>query len=119
MYEIKIKTDFSAAHNLRDYHGKCEHLHGHNWIVEARFVFRSLCDDGMAMDFKEAKSLVNAAVEKFDHAYLNEIEALKRINPTSENIARLIYDCVKAKNSNIKSISVWENEDSCATYSED
>lgn len=118
MYKIKIKTDFSAAHNLKDYHGKCEHLHGHNWIVEARFVYDSLGKDGMAIDFKEAKSLVNDAIEKLDHAYLNELEALKDINPTSENIAKLIYDSVKKKNGNLKSISVWENADSCATYSE-
>lgn len=118
MYKIKIKTDFSAAHNLKDYYGKCEHLHGHNWIVEARFVFDVLGKDGMAMDFKEAKKLVNNAIEKLDHAYLNEIAELKDINPTSENVAKFIYDSVKKNSKNIKSISVWENADSCATYSE-
>ena len=118
MYKIKIKTDFSAAHNLKNYHGKCEHLHGHNWAVEACFVFEALDKDGMAMDFKEAKRLVNAAIEKLDHAYLNDIAELKDINPTSENVAKFIYDSVKKNNKNLKSISVWENADSCATYSE-
>lgn len=118
MYKIKIKTDFSAAHNLKDYHGKCERLHGHNWIVEARFIFEKLGSDGMAMDFKEAKRIVNDAIEKLDHVYLNEVEALKGINPTSENIAKFIYDIAKKKSGNLKSISVWENADSCATYSE-
>lgn len=118
MFKIKIKTDFSAAHNLIDYHGKCEHLHGHNWIVEARFMFETLGKDGMAIDFKEAKSLVNDAIEKLDHAYLNDIAELKGINPTSENLAKFIYDIVKKNNKNLKSISVWENADSCATYSE-
>ena len=73
----------------------------------------------MAIDFKEAKRMVSEAIEKLDHAYLNEVDALKSINPTSENIARFIYDSVKKKSGNIKSISVWENADSCATYSED
>ena len=118
MYKIKVKTDFSAAHNLKDYHGKCERLHGHNWIVEALFVYQTLGNDGMAIDFKEAKKLLNDAIEKLDHAYLNEIAALKGINPTSENIAKFIYDNVKRNNKNLKSISVWENADSCATYSE-
>jgi len=118
MYKIKIKTDFSAAHNLKNYHGKCERLHGHNWAVEARFVFETLDKDGMAMDFKEAKRLVNAAIEKLDHAYLNDIAELKDINPTSENVAKFIYDSVKKNNKSLKSISVWENADSCATYSE-
>ena len=118
MYNIKVKAGFSAAHNLKNYHGKCEHLHGHNWAVEARFVFETLDKDGMAMDFKIAKKLVNDAIEKLDHAYLNEIIELKGINPTSENIAKFIYDAVKKNNKNVKSISVWENADSCATYSE-
>lgn len=118
MYEIKIKTDFSAAHNLKDYHGKCEHLHGHNWIIEARFVYDSLGKDGMAIDFKEARAIVNSAVEGLDHAYLNEVTDLKGINPTSENIARFIYDSIKKKNKSVRSVSVWENSDSCATYSE-
>ena len=118
MYEIKVRANFSAAHNLKDYHGKCERLHGHNWIVEARFVFETLGKDGMAIDFKEAKRLVNEAIEKLDHAYLNEVAELKNINPTSENVAKFIYDSVKKNNKNIKSISVWENADSCATYSE-
>ncbi len=118
MWKIKIKTDFSAAHNLKDYHGKCERLHGHNWIVEARFVFEALGKDGMAIDFKEAKKLVNDAIEKLDHVYLNEVAELKDVNPTSENVAKFIYDSVKKNSKNLRSISVWENADSCATYSE-
>ena len=98
MYEIKVKTDFSAAHNLKNYHGKCEHLHGHNWVVEARLVYKALGSDGMAVDFKKAKRTLNEAVGSLDHAYLNEVRDLKNINPTSENIAKFIYDRVK-KNS--------------------
>ena len=118
MYEIKIKTDFSAAHNLRNYEGKCEKLHGHNWIVEAVFRYDSLNDAGMAVDFKIAKSVVKNAIELFDHSYLNEIEFFKKTNPTSENIAKFVYDNVKKKNKNIYSVAVWESEDSCATYKE-
>jgi len=117
MYEIKVKTDFSAAHNLKNYHGKCEHLHGHNWIVEARFNYKTLGKDGMAVDFKEAKRVLKLAIELVDHAYLNEVRELKGINPTSENMAKFIYDRVKKNNKNISSVSVWENEGSCATYS--
>ena len=117
-FTIGLFLDFSAAHNLKDYHGKCERLHGHNWIVEARFAYQTLGSDGMAIDFKEAKKLLNDAIEKLDHAYLNEIAALKGINPTSENIARFIYDGIKSKISSIKSVSVWENENSRAVYSE-
>lgn len=118
MYEIKVRKSFSAAHNLKNYHGKCEHLHGHNWLVEAVFSYKSLDKDGMAMDFKLAKELLEGVIERLDHSYLNELEVLKNINPTSENIAKFIYDTIKVKNKDIKSVLVWENENSCAAYTE-
>lgn len=118
MYEIKIKTSFSAAHNLRNYRGKCEKLHGHNWIVEAHFAYKSLGKDGIAIDFREAKRILRGVTERLDHSYLNELEILKNINPTSEKIAKFIYGALKKKNRNLKSVSVWENEDSSATYME-
>lgn len=118
MYEIKVKSSFSAAHNLRNYRGKCENLHGHNWSIEAMFIYKSLGRDGMAVDFKEAKSLLEGVLKKFDHSYLNETSAFKRLNPTSENMAKLIYDGIKKSNRHIFSVCVWENENSCATYKE-
>ena len=119
MYEIKVKSSFSAAHNLKNYKGKCERLHGHNWNVEAMFAYRSLGDDGIAVDFREAKRLLKNATEELDHSYLNEVKPLKKINPTSENIAKFIYDRIKKRNKNLKSVSVWENENSSAAYTED
>lgn len=118
MYEIKVKANFSAAHNLRNYRGKCEHLHGHNWNVEAVFAYRRLDKDGMAMDFKDAKAILKSAIEEMDHSYLNELKDFSKTNPTSENIAKLIYDKFKKVSAGIKSVSVWENENSCATYTE-
>lgn len=118
MYEIKIKTGFSAAHNLKNYKGKCEHLHGHNWTVEAIFAFERLDGDGLAIDFRDAKNIVSKALESLDHSYLNDSNLLSGENPTSENIARLIYEDVKKRAKAIKSIAVWENESSCATYTE-
>lgn len=118
MYEIKVKTTFSAAHNLKDYKGKCERLHGHNWIVEAVFAYDTLGKDGIAIDFRIAKKALKGITEKLDHSYLNKISLIKNINPTSENIARFIYDNLKKKNKNIRSVAVWENENSCAVYSE-
>lgn len=118
MYEIKVKANFSSAHNLKNYHGKCEHLHGHNWVVEAVFAYKSLDKDGMAIDFKDAKAMLKAVLEKLDHTYLNKLKILKNINPTSENIAKYVYGEIKKQDRQLRSISVWENENSCATYSE-
>lgn len=116
MYEIKVKANFSSAHNLRNYRGKCERLHGHNWAIEAVFAYKKLDKDGMAIDFKDAKALVRSAIEEMDHSYLNELKDFKATNPTSENIAKAIYDKIRERSANISSISVWENESSCATY---
>ena len=116
MYEIKIRSSFSAAHNLRNYHGKCENLHGHNWKVEAVFAYDMLDKDGLAVDFKDAKSMLKKVLEEFDHSYLNKTGAFKRVNPTSENIAKFIYDKLQDKDRHIYSVSVWENDNSCATY---
>lgn len=118
MYKVKIKTDFSAAHNLVNYRGKCERLHGHNWLIEAVFAYRAFDKDGMAVDFKIARKIVNGVVEALDHSYLNEIDFFKKTNPTSENIAKYIYDNVKKKEKNIRSVTVWENDNACATYQE-
>ncbi|MFA6079228.1 MAG: 6-carboxytetrahydropterin synthase QueD [Candidatus Omnitrophota bacterium] len=119
MFYIKVKGSFSAAHNLKNYKGKCEHLHGHNWAVEALFAYDTLDKDGMAVDFKLAKKMLKSVTEKLDHSYLNKSGLVKKINPTSENIARLIYGLIKKKNGHIKSVSVWENESSCAIYTEE
>lgn len=119
MYEIRVKTSFSAAHNLKGYKGKCERLHGHNWITEAVFAYRSLDKSGLAIDFRDAKKMLKDVVEKLDHAYLNDLKVLKKMNPTSENLARFIYDGIKKKTENIKSVSVWENENSRAVYTEE
>ncbi|MDD5427657.1 MAG: 6-carboxytetrahydropterin synthase QueD [Candidatus Omnitrophica bacterium] len=118
MFEIKVKADFSAAHNLRNYEGKCEKLHGHNWIVEAAFRYEKTDKNGLAVDFKIAKAALKDATECMDHSYLNELEYFKKINPTSENIAKFIYDDLKKKIKNVYSVAVWENEKSCAVYTE-
>ncbi len=118
MYEIKVKASFSSAHNLRNYRGKCERLHGHNWIVEAVFRYGKLDGDGMAIDFKDAKAMLKRAIEDMDHAYLNELKDFKAANPTSENIAKLIYNRIKKASAGIYSISVWENDSSSATYTQ-
>ncbi len=122
MYEILIKSDFSGAHNLRGYRGRCEKLHGHNWKIEARFETDKLDKIGMAVDFKILKSKVKNVLKKVDHAYLNKLNAFKKKNPSAENIAKYIYERLKAsirkKGLSVKSISIWESETSCATYYE-
>jgi 6-pyruvoyltetrahydropterin/6-carboxytetrahydropterin synthase len=118
MYSLKIESTFSSAHNLREYKGKCEELHGHNWRVELVVQQDNLGKSGMVEDFQNLKKKLNALLEKMDHKYLNSLSFFKKVNPTSENIARYIFDALKEKLPRLKSVTVWENNSSSATYEE-
>ncbi|MBU1061281.1 MAG: 6-carboxytetrahydropterin synthase QueD [Candidatus Omnitrophica bacterium] len=122
MYEILIKSDFSGAHNLKGYRGRCEELHGHNWKVEARFETDTLDKIGIAVDFKILKSRLKTILNKLDHSYLNRTKAFKGKNPSAENIASYIFkglkSSIKKKDLSLKSVSIWESDTSCATYFE-
>ncbi len=116
MYRIKVIRNFSSAHNLRGYKGKCEDLHGHNWKVEAVVSSGKLDKPGMVMDFKLVKAELDRILERLDHKYLNNVAYFKKHNPTSENITKYIFDCLKIRISCLSSVTVWENDSSCATY---
>ena len=119
MYTVKVQSHFSSAHNLRGYKGECEDLHGHNWRVSVTACAEDLTEIGMVVDFKKLKQLLNDIVTGLDHTHLNEIEYFKNVNPTSENIARYIYEQISGKKAafDIKEVTVWETDSSSATYS--
>jgi 6-pyruvoyltetrahydropterin/6-carboxytetrahydropterin synthase len=116
MYSLKVQGFFSSAHNLRGYKGKCEDLHGHNWRVEIVIKSSQLDAIGMILDFKYLKKRLNACLEKMDHKYLNKLSFFKKINPTSENIAKYVYDQLKSSIPSLSCVTVWENSTSSATY---
>ena len=116
MYRIKVETQFSSAHNLRGYRGKCEALHGHNWKVEVEVEAEVLDKTGMVMDFTLLKKRLHKVTEKLDHYYLNRHAYFKKVNPTSEHIAKYIFDSLKSRVAGLKSVTVWENQASRATY---
>jgi len=118
VYSVKVEGDFSAAHNLRGYKGKCEALHGHNWKVEAAVSGEALDKNGLLLDFHFLKARLNKALEKLDHKYLNKIPYFKKVNPTSENIARYLFDSLKPEIPGLAAVAVWESEYSVATYYE-
>ncbi|MCX7981731.1 MAG: 6-carboxytetrahydropterin synthase QueD [Syntrophales bacterium] len=97
IYELYAETKFSAAHTLTGYPGDCARLHGHNWTVRAYVRCEKLNDLGMAIDFRTVKRQLNEVVSRLDHSYLNELEAFQKTNPTSENIARYIYEEMKRR----------------------
>ncbi len=123
MYELTIETSFSAAHQLRGYKGKCEELHGHNWKVQVHVTSERLNEIDIAIDFHELKRYTNEIISQLDHSFLNDIFPFTERNPSSENIARWIYESLKKKinNDNIRvsAVTVWESETASATYYED
>lgn len=122
MYRLTIKTGFAAAHNLINYQGDCENLHGHNWKVEVTVSATELDQAGLAIDFKVLKRETNALLDELDHKYVNQHHFFTEISPSSENISRYLYREMtkRLNNGNIKveRIAVWESDNACAEYYE-
>jgi len=120
MFELTVRSSFAAAHRLREYDGKCENLHGHNWVVEVQVRAESLNAIGLAIDFKDLKAATDAVLDRLDHKLLNDVEPFKEMNPSSENIARWIFGALKERlgglGVSLREVSVWENPNCCATY---
>ncbi|MDY0213164.1 MAG: 6-carboxytetrahydropterin synthase QueD [Desulfuromonadaceae bacterium] len=121
MYRLKIDTHFAAAHNLINYAGDCENLHGHNWKVEVVVATETLNDAGLGLDFKILKARTNAILDNLDHKYLNDLEPFKETSPSSENIARYLFEklCESFADEDVvvESVNVWESDNACASYS--
>lgn len=120
MYDIFIKTHFAGAHHLRDYPGDCENPHGHNWKVEVTVRATELDKLGMGIDFKLLKKHVKVVIDTLDHRDLNQFEAFQDINPSSENIAKYIFDHLESQlrheRYNLYSVTVSETDNSGLTF---
>ncbi len=120
MYELKVVTDFAAAHQLKMVAQKCENLHGHNWKIEACVAGEHLNDAGVLIDFGELKTHLADIMTTLDHKFLNDLDCFKADNPSSENVARYIADSLQKKleGSAIRVVRVtaWESDNACATF---
>lgn len=111
-----VEDSFDAAHALRNYHGPCENLHGHTWKVQVFLQGNQLNEIGMLEDFKNMKQMLADILKEFDHTLLNDLKAFSLENPSSENIAKLIFQRIKNEMGAIKKVTVWESPTSAATY---
>jgi 6-pyruvoyltetrahydropterin/6-carboxytetrahydropterin synthase len=112
-WELRVRDKFSAAHFLKEYHGKCEKVHGHTFQVEAVVGAKELDAAGIGVDFTRIKAALAAILP--DHRLLNEVYPF---NPSAENLARQFYDAL-AKDFPVIAVTVWESEDASATYTKD
>lgn len=124
MYEVTVEATFSSGHYLRNYHGRCENPHGHNYRVLVTLAGEELDQTGLLLDFKELKQLLRPIVEYLDHQMINELEPFTSLNPSAENLARYFFDrtdeiilqITKGRVRVLKS-TVFETDSSAATYS--
>jgi len=123
MYTLTVEVGFSAAHQLRGYKGKCEHMHGHNWRVQVIVTADRLNEIDIAIDFHDLKKIANEVISPLDHSFLNDIFPFTEKNPSSENIAKWAYDSLKKRiNSDyvrVAEVTVWESDTASASYYED
>ncbi len=125
MYTLTVEDNFSSAHQLRGYKGKCENIHGHNWKVALTVRGDKLNDIGLLVDFHEIKKILKEVLSIIDHKLINDVEPFNEINPSSENLARFIFDGVKAiidksyEGVETYAVRVWESATSSCTYMAD
>jgi len=126
MFEITVEDSFSAAHALRGYQGKCEHVHGHNYRVRVSLEAEELDQAGLLMDFVEVRSLLRELLERFDHRLLNEAPPFDTLNPTAENMARYFFQELsrwlaaraEAPRVRVAEVRVSETDSAAAAYRE-
>lgn len=118
MYELKSQMYFSAAHHLLNYEGDCENQHGHNWLVEAFVTGDTLDKSNILVDYKVLKTEMKKVLDYLDHEDINELPEFKNVSPSSEILAKFIYDGLKKSIPIVSKVSVWETSTSCASYFE-
>jgi len=120
MYELKITSQFAAAHQLREIRGGCENLHGHNWKIEVCVQGNTLENDGLLIDFRVIKGETKKIMDELDHKFLNELVPFENIEPSSENISRHIFESLSQRlnteNVKISKVTAWESDSACASY---
>lgn len=123
MYEVTVETTFSSGHYLRNYHGRCENPHGHNYRVLVTLAGEELDQTGLLLDFKELKYLLRSIVDYLDHQMINDREPFTTLNPSAENLARYFFDQTNEKviqitdgRVHIIRSTVFETDTSSATY---
>jgi len=125
MFQVTVEDTFAAGHYLRNYRGKCENPHGHNYKVRVTLCGDELDRAGLLLDFKDLKDVMRGTMDRLDHQMINDLEPFTTLNPSAENLAKYFYDEAQAKlrsatngRVRVKDVTVWETDTTTATYFE-
>ena len=125
MFEVTVEDTFAAGHYLRNYRGKCENPHGHNYKVRVTLAGKELDKAGLLLDFKDLREIMRHVTERLDHQMINDLEPFKVTNPSAENQAKYFFDeshtrlqAVTNGRVHIRSVTVYETDSTTATYFE-
>ncbi len=126
MYEVTVEAGFSSGHYLRNYRGKCENPHGHNYKVFVTLVGSDLDEAGLLLDFKLLKQVMRPVVDRLDHQMINDLKPFDaEVNPSAENLARYFYQETAAQlfemtrgRVRVKDCTLYETDTSFARYYE-
>lgn len=120
MFEITVEETFAAGHALRNYRGKCENVHGHNYRVQVTLAGEELDAAGLLVDFVEVKQALHAVVDRLDHQFLNDVPPFDELNPSAENMARHIFEelgkGLPRGRAAVTAVKLWETDTASATY---
>jgi 6-pyruvoyltetrahydropterin/6-carboxytetrahydropterin synthase len=125
MFEVTVEDSFAAGHYLRNYKGKCENPHGHNYKVRVTLAGKELDKAGLLLDFKDLREVMRHVTDRLDHQMINEIEPFTELNPSAENLSKYFFEQTNAKLNIlasgrvwVKNVTVFETDTTTATYSE-
>ena len=125
MFEVTVDAGFSSGHYLRNYRGKCENPHGHNYKVQVTLQGAELDEAGLLLDFKLLKQVMKPVVEYLDHQMINDLEPFTTINPSAENLAKYFFDETNKQLADmtggrvtVKKSTIFETDTSRAVYYE-
>jgi 6-pyruvoyltetrahydropterin/6-carboxytetrahydropterin synthase len=125
MFEVTVEDSFAAGHYLRNYRGKCENPHGHNYKVRVTLAGKELDKAGLLLDFKDLRHVMKPVIDRLDHQMINEIEPFTNLNPSAENLAKYFYDETNSRlhsstngRVRVKTVTIFETDTTTATYSE-
>jgi 6-pyruvoyltetrahydropterin/6-carboxytetrahydropterin synthase len=121
MFEVSVEQTFAAGHALRNYKGKCENVHGHNYRVRITVQGDQLDSTGLLVDFLDVKGLIGGVVDYLDHQFINDLPPFDQLNPSAENLAKYFFDRVSGGLKNdvpvrVSEVRIWETDTSSAVY---